>query len=122
MAKILLADDAPDIRMMVRILLSADSLFELVGEATNAAEVIALAETTQPDIVILDQGFGDKMTGLQAAPLIKQSAPKTKIILFSAYQDVEGVARNVEAIDRFVLKTDAHKLSEVARELLEQED
>ena len=117
MAKVLLVDDAPDILLLVRTLLSVEPELQIVGEAATPAEAIELAETLRPDIVILDQGFGEDISGLEAAPLIMKAAPGTKIVLFTAFHDIKGLSAT-DSIKEYVLKTDAHKLVDVVLRLL----
>lgn len=82
--RILIADDAPDIRLLLKMYLS-DSRLEVVGEATNGAEAVELVETERPDAVILDLAM-PVMDGLEAIPLIKQRSPETKIVVLSGFE------------------------------------
>jgi hypothetical protein len=54
------------------------------------------------------------------APAIKEAAPNAKIILFTAYHDVEPLAEDARAVDAFVLKTNAHELVPLAKRLLSE--
>lgn len=81
--RVLIADDAPDIRLLLRMYLT-DSRLEVVGEATNGAEAIEMATTEKPDAVILDLAM-PVMDGLQAIPLIKEASPNTKIVVLSGF-------------------------------------
>ena len=81
--RVLIADDAPDIRLLLRMYLT-DSRLEVVGEATNGSEAVELAASEQPDAVILDLAM-PVMDGLQAIPLIKEASPDTKIVVLSGF-------------------------------------
>ena len=81
--RVLIADDAPDIRLLLRMYLT-DSRLEVVGEATNGAEAVELATAEKPDAVILDLAM-PVMDGLQAIPLIKEASPETKIVVLSGF-------------------------------------
>lgn len=81
--RILIADDAPDIRLLLRMYLS-DSRLEVVGEATNGAEAVEMARGEQPDAIILDLAM-PIMDGLEAIPRIKEVSPATKIVVLSGF-------------------------------------
>jgi len=85
--RVLLADDAPDIRLLLRMGLESETgnRFEVVGEATNGREAVDLASDTRPDAVILDMAM-PVMDGLEAIPLIREASPKTKIIVLSGFE------------------------------------
>lgn len=81
--RILIADDAPDIRLLLRMYLT-DTRLEVIGEATNGAEAVEIAGIEKPDAVILDLAM-PVMDGLEAIPLIKQASPTTKIVVLSGF-------------------------------------
>jgi YesN/AraC family two-component response regulator len=81
--RILIADDAPDIRLLLRMYLT-DTRLEVIGEATNGAEAVEMAGIEKPDAVILDLAM-PVMDGLEAIPLIKQASPATKIVVLSGF-------------------------------------
>lgn len=81
--RILIADDAPDIRLLLKMYLT-DTRLEVVGEATNGAEAVELAGSEKPDAVILDLAM-PVMDGLEAIPLIKKASPNTKIVVLSGF-------------------------------------
>lgn len=81
--RVLIADDAPDIRLLLKMYLT-DSRLEVVGEATNGAEAVEMASSEKPDAVILDLAM-PIMDGLEAIPLIKKASPDTKIVVLSGF-------------------------------------
>ena len=81
--RILIADDAPDIRLLLKMYLT-DTRLEVVGEATNGQEAVDLAGSEKPDAVILDLAM-PVMDGLEAIPLIKKASPGTKIVVLSGF-------------------------------------
>lgn len=81
--RILIADDAPDIRLLLKMYLT-DSRLDVVGEATNGAEAVELAGAQKPDAIILDLAM-PVMDGLEAIPLIKKASPDTKIVVLSGF-------------------------------------
>ena len=87
--RVLLVDDHPDIRLLVRIGLEADGRFEVVGEATDGREAVdavcagAASEAGCPDAVLLDLAM-PVMDGMEALPLILEQCPETRVVVFSA--------------------------------------
>ncbi len=94
--RIVIADDTPDIRMLLRWSLEPDARFEIVGEATNGAEAVELIATLEVDAILLDLAM-PVMDGLQAIPQIKDASPLTRIIVLSGF-DQESMAG--EALSR----------------------
>src|SRR3954447_7685267 len=79
-------DDLPVVRFSVRALLDTDERFEVVAEGTNGREAIALATEHQPDLVLLDRQM-PVMGGMEAIPGIREHAPHTAIVLYTAFVD-----------------------------------
>lgn len=87
--RILVVDDHAILRQGLRMLVEAEPGFEIVGEAESGAAALALAASTQPDIVVLDIDLGtdnglDLIAGLQAA------APASRILILTGLRDVEA--------------------------------
>lgn len=90
--RVLLADDTPDIRKLLRVNLELDGRFEIVGEAADGAEAVALTRSLCPDAVVLDLAM-PVMDGLQAAPLIRQCSPESRILVLSGFDHARMEAR-----------------------------
>ena len=103
--RILLVDDNAVVRSFVRRLFESQSDFEISGEAENGRDALQKAEMLKPDLIILDLVM-PVMTGLDAAPLVKQLLPDTLIILFTQQEgsEVERLAQ-AAGIDAVVSKT-----------------
>jgi DNA-binding NarL/FixJ family response regulator len=86
--KVLIVDDHFLSRKGIASILSANSLFEIVGEATNGAEALEKAKQLMPDLILMDIRMpgGD---GLEATRLIKSAMPHVKIIILSVSDDVQ---------------------------------
>ena len=81
--RVAIADDAPDVRMLLRTILEEEG-FTVVGEARNGVEAVELAETEQPDVMLLDLSM-PVMDGLEALPLIRDASPDTAVIVLSGF-------------------------------------
>jgi DNA-binding NarL/FixJ family response regulator len=115
---LVIVEDEPDMRMMIRAILSGDQRLEIVGEAASAAEAIEIARGIDPGLIILDHSILGDVMGLEAAPMLKQVAPRAKILLFSAY-DMRQQAAAEPAVDAFLSKTDVRLLLSTVQNLLE---
>ena len=94
--RVVIADDTPDIRMLLRWSLEPDERFEIVGEAANGAEALTLLTENEVDAILLDLAM-PVMDGLQAIPKIKSQSPHTRIVVLSGF-DQESMAD--EALSR----------------------
>ncbi|MEN3185114.1 MAG: response regulator [Atribacterota bacterium] len=83
--RVLVVDDSPLVRNMVKKACMG-SKFEVIGEAKNGEEAVALYRELNPDIVTLDVTMPVK-DGLQAAEEILMLNPEAKILLLSAMGD-----------------------------------
>lgn len=84
--RVVVVDDSDDIRLLLRIELSTDDRFELVGEGSNGRQAIDLARSLQPDLVILDR-LMPELGGTEAIPEIRRHAPDAAILLYTANAD-----------------------------------
>jgi DNA-binding NarL/FixJ family response regulator len=105
--RVLLVDDNAVVRSFVRQLFESQPDFEISGEAENGHDAIEKAEKLKPDLIILDL-IMPVMNGLDAAPVLRQLRPDTRIILFTQQEgsEVERLARAV-GIDTVVSKSQA---------------
>ena len=101
---VLIADDHEVIRRGVEVLLES-SHFRVVASAASVAQLVRLARKHQPDVVLLDVRLGDE-DGLDAIRRVRSAAPKTRSIVFSAFDNPTYVARAVAAgASDYLLKT-----------------
>jgi DNA-binding NarL/FixJ family response regulator len=104
--RLLIADDHEVTRIGVRMLLAANSGWEVCGEATDGRQAIEKVIQLTPDAVLLDLSM-PVMNGFEVAAEIRRLVPSTKIIFFSMH-DVPATAHQVGG-DAFVKKADAAK-------------
>jgi PAS domain S-box-containing protein len=84
--RVLLADDAEDIRLLLRLTLTTSEGFDIVGEAGNGQEAVELVVQHRPDVILLDLSM-PVMDGLQAIPEIRRVSPETKIVILSGFDE-----------------------------------
>jgi DNA-binding NarL/FixJ family response regulator len=109
MLRILIADDHEIVRHGVRDLINSHPGWEVVGEAADGQQAVALALKTQPNVVVLDVGL-PHLNGITATRLIRKSLPRTRVLLFTMHDDGETVYEALVAGARgYLLKTEGDK-------------
>ncbi|MFF2480303.1 response regulator [Paenibacillus sp. NPDC058071] len=89
MYKILLVDDeAMSKKSLVKILTSANSSYLIVGEASDGAEALRLAEKEQPHLIITDISM-PVMDGLELIHQLRSSGSRVDIVILSGYGEFE---------------------------------
>jgi DNA-binding NarL/FixJ family response regulator len=114
---LVVVEDDPDVQFLVEAIFSMDARFTLGRVAASAEEALESLRTTHTEIIVLDHGLSGQLTGLDAAPRLKELAPQAKIIMFTAHADLKTRADNEPAIDGFVLKTESTRLLPLAQRL-----
>jgi two-component system nitrate/nitrite response regulator NarL len=105
---VLVVDDHPIVLDGVRLLVDSTSWITLAGYARTGREAIAVAEQTQPDVVLLDLRLPD-MLGPEVIHGILRGAPEAKVVLFTAYADHAAVEPALAAGARAVVLKDADR-------------
>ena len=98
MAKItvLLADDHTLVRQGLKALLMSEEDMQVVAEAENGQQAVALARKTTPDVVIMDLAM-PMMNGLNATRQIVKAVPSTRVLVLSSYSDDDCVKQMMQA-------------------------
>ena len=86
--RILIADDHELVRQGLRALLASRPAWEVCGEAADGVEAIEKAAELQPDIVLLDVSM-PRLSGLEAATLIRRESPASEIVIVSQHDPAE---------------------------------
>jgi diguanylate cyclase (GGDEF)-like protein/PAS domain S-box-containing protein len=81
--RVVIADDSPAVRSLLRHVLTADGTIEVVAEAVDGRQAVAACAEAQPDVVLLDLDMPE-LDGLAALPLLAAAAPSTKVVVLSA--------------------------------------
>lgn len=84
--RILLADDHTILRSGLRLMLSTQPDWEVVGEAANGAETIEKCEQLQPNLILLDVSMPG-LSGLDILPALRRAAPGVKILILTMHDD-----------------------------------
>jgi DNA-binding NarL/FixJ family response regulator len=82
--RILVCDDVPEMRQLVRFALEEDLEQVVVGEASDGSEAVERTRDLRPDVVVLDLSMPE-MDGLQAIRLLSEAAPRTGIVIFTGF-------------------------------------
>ena len=105
MERILLADDNPDLRSALRLLLETRLDIELIIEARDMEHVLAQVEDSRPDCIILDWELPGRPIHERVA-VLRSLVPGLKVIAFSARPESKQNALN-EGVEAFVSKAEA---------------
>jgi PAS domain S-box-containing protein len=105
--RVVLADDAEDIRLLLRLTLSTTEGFDVVAEAGDGQEAVRLTREHRPDVILLDLSM-PVMDGLQAIPELRRVSPETRIVVLSGFDAarMEPVALELGA-DAYLEKGEA---------------
>ncbi len=105
--RVVLADDHALVREGLRHVLDAEPGIEVVGEAANGADAVALALEHRPDVVLLDITMPGE-TGLRAAARLREALPETKILMLSMHDNAEYVREGMRiGTHGYILKDSA---------------
>jgi DNA-binding NarL/FixJ family response regulator len=94
--RILVADDHPMLREGLVAVLSTQPDFDVVGEAADGSEVVRLAETLVPDVILLDLEMPG-MDGVAALERLRESGSEARTVVFTAYDTDERILGSLRA-------------------------
>lgn len=101
-ARVLLVDDVPEVRTLLRAAISLRDDLEVVGEASRGVAGVTLVAELEPDIVVLDLGLPD-LAGRDVLTQILAQRPTTEVVIFSGV-DPEDRTWYEERAAGYVLK------------------
>ena len=111
--RVLLADDHAVLRSGLRLLLTNQNEYEVVGEASSGTETLDLAEKLQPDLILLDLSM-PVLGGLDALPMLHKLVPSARILILTMHDDPQYLRQALKhGASGYVLKkaADAELLS-----------
>jgi len=107
MIRIILADDHAVMRRGLRLLLEQQKDFQVLAEASDGREAVALAESLKPDVVVMDVTMPN-LNGIEAARQIVARQPHIAVVVLSMHSDEGYVLRALKAGARgYLLKESA---------------
>ncbi|MHC5067481.1 MAG: response regulator [Planctomycetota bacterium] len=102
--RVLIVDDTPVLRALLNAVLTRSG-YEVVGKAASGREAIDLAQTTMPDIILLDVVM-QEMNGIEALPELRSSCPQATIIMLTSTSEAEVVAAaRAGGADGYIIKS-----------------
>ena len=115
---VLLAEDHTIVREGFRKMLELEDDIEIVGEAQDGRQALALAQKLQPDVVLMDIAM-PKLNGLVATRQILKTNPATKVLILSAHNDDAYVKNATEsgAVGFLLKQTSSHEVCRAIREV-----
>ena len=111
--RVLLADDHAVLRSGLRLLLTSQNEYDVVGEASSGTETLSLAEQLQPDLILLDLSM-PSLGGLDALPMLRKLVPSARILILTMHDDPQYLRQALKhGASGYVLKkaADAELLS-----------
>ena len=110
--RVLITDDHGVVRQGLRMFLSLDPDFEVVGEAENGWEALEMARKLQPDVVLMDL-LMPIMDGISATKAIRSELPDVEVIALTSVLEDASVTGAVKAgaIGYLLKDTDSDELS-----------
>ncbi|MFQ6026343.1 MAG: response regulator [Dehalococcoidia bacterium] len=94
--RVLIADDHPVVMEGLRGLMDTEPDIELIGEAHDGLEAVQLAQSLQPDVILLDLMMPRK-DGISAIKEIKENDPDARILVLTSFADDDRVFSAVKA-------------------------
>ena len=105
----LIVDDHEVVREGLRLSLSRSPHIRVIGEASDGATAVALAERRKPDVVIMDVRMPG-MDGLEATKQITEQSPEAAVLIFTAYSERSLLSRGLESGAKgYILKEAPHE-------------
>ena len=114
--RVLLVDDHAVVRMGLRAFFDLQDDIEVVGEASDGSEGVAMARRLEPEVILMDL-LMPNMDGVTAIGRIKAERPETEIVTMTSFIEEEKVTSALEAgASGYVLKdADAEEVAAAIR-------
>ena len=114
--RVLIVDDHSVVRMGLRVFFDLQDDIEVVGEASDGSEGVAMARRLEPEVILMDL-LMPNMDGVTAIGRIKAERPETEIVTMTSFIEEEKVTSALEAgASGYVLKdADAEEVAAAIR-------
>ena len=115
--KVMLVDDHPLMRRGISQLLSFEDEFEVIAEASNGTEAVALAHEEEPDLILLDLNMKG-MSGLDTLKALRTDGSSANIVILTVSDSPADIEAIVKAgADGYLLKdTEPDELIELLKQ------
>lgn len=113
--RVLIADDHEVVRQGLRLFLDLQDGLRVVGEARDGAEAAVLAETGEPDVVVMDLSMPN-VDGVEATRLVRRARPAAKVLVLSSFVDERLIPALRAGADGYLTKdAGAEQLAQAIR-------
>jgi PAS domain S-box-containing protein len=113
---IVVVDDAPDVRKLLKIQLGLSGRLDVVGEGADGYDAVELARQHHPTLMLLDVSMPGR-DGLAALPLVLDVSPTTRVVMFSGF-DAAGLAEHTRSLGAAEFLEKSVSLDELVERLL----
>jgi DNA-binding NarL/FixJ family response regulator len=102
--RVIIADDMPQVRQDLHLLLQLTGQVEVIGEAASGQEAIQQAEALHPDVMVIDLKM-PAMDGCQVTRAIKALGLASRVVILSIHANPEDIERALKAgADAYIQK------------------
>ena len=113
---IVVVDDAPEVRAVLRSVFQFSGQLDVVGEGADGAAAVELAGLHHPAIMLLDVSMPG-MDGLEALPGVRRASPETRVVMYSGF-DEAGLATRTAQLGASAFIQKAGSFDDLVAELL----
>ncbi|WP_047522900.1 response regulator [Microbacterium sp. ZOR0019] len=97
MIRVMLVDDHPVLRYGMAGLIDTQDDLSVVAQTGDVDEVIRLAATQTPDVVLMDLDLGAEISGIDLTARLRAESPGTRVLVFTTYDTDADIVRAIEA-------------------------
>ena len=113
--RVLIADDHEVVRRGLRLFLDLQDGLTVVGEARDGVEAAVVAETDEPDVVVMDLSMPN-VDGVEATRLVREVCPSARVLVLSSFVDERVIPAVRAGADGFLTKdAGAEQLADAVR-------
>ncbi|QAY60354.1 response regulator transcription factor [Microbacterium protaetiae] len=94
---VVIVDDHPIVRSGLRAVLTSDGELDVVGEAADGTEAVALCETLRPDVVLCDLRLGEGADGISTTRTLRALDPAPAVVILTTYDTDHDIYRAAQA-------------------------